>query len=238
MKVTQWWKLSSDESLNCPRSEKEWWLVTFRLWRCFNSWQIVLKAPPPTPTPPFTCNCFVLHYYLPNDVQWWDQPNPPFAGVGGGWRIYISLHFFCSDPPPWSSRLDSPWLPTTTIGRCSSFDCGRQAQGDWGSWWWLFLQIWGDGSWNCGLMLILYKTIILTQNMTLIQNQYWYFRCCCCCWLCCCYCCCYCWHVHHHHHHHQCPNHHEIAAQFVSTVRQKPQGCPTHPPKPTLVNKT
>ena len=44
MKVTQQWKLpsnegyavmSSDESWNCQRSEKEWWLVTFRLWQCF-----------------------------------------------------------------------------------------------------------------------------------------------------------------------------------------------------------
>ena len=28
------WKLSSDESYN---SWKKWWLVTFRLWRCFHS---------------------------------------------------------------------------------------------------------------------------------------------------------------------------------------------------------
>ena len=36
MKVILRWKLSSDESLkNCQRSDKEWWLVTFRLWRCF-----------------------------------------------------------------------------------------------------------------------------------------------------------------------------------------------------------
>ena len=41
MKVILWWKLASNESYlvmkvkNCQRSEKEWWLVTFRLWRCF-----------------------------------------------------------------------------------------------------------------------------------------------------------------------------------------------------------
>ena len=35
MKFILWWKLSSDESWNCQRREKEWWLVTFRLWRCF-----------------------------------------------------------------------------------------------------------------------------------------------------------------------------------------------------------
>ena len=86
----------------------------------------------------------------------WDQPNPPFAGVGGGWRIQrIKLPFFCAYTPPWSSKLDFPWLPTKTIVRCSSFDCGRQAQDDWGLWWY-FVQIWGDGSWNFGLMPILY----------------------------------------------------------------------------------
>ena len=39
-KAVKWWKLFSDESLrswNCQRSVKEWWLVTFRLWRCFCS---------------------------------------------------------------------------------------------------------------------------------------------------------------------------------------------------------
>ena len=35
MKVILWWYLFSDESWNCQRSVKEWWLVTFRLWRCF-----------------------------------------------------------------------------------------------------------------------------------------------------------------------------------------------------------
>ena len=35
MKISWRWNLSSDESYNCQRSEKEWWLVTFRLWRCF-----------------------------------------------------------------------------------------------------------------------------------------------------------------------------------------------------------
>ena len=68
----------------------------------------------------------------------WDQPNPPFnrAGPVGGRRnrrICSDKHpFFCADSPPWSRRLDFSCLPTTTIGRCSSFDCGRQAQGDWG----------------------------------------------------------------------------------------------------------
>ena len=46
MKVIWWRKLSSDESYlmmkvlrswNCKRSDKEWWLVTFHLWRCFES---------------------------------------------------------------------------------------------------------------------------------------------------------------------------------------------------------
>ena len=35
IKVTQWWELLCDERWNCQRSEKEWWLVTFRMWRCF-----------------------------------------------------------------------------------------------------------------------------------------------------------------------------------------------------------
>ena len=34
-KVIELWKFSSDESLKGQRSKKEWWLVTFRLWRCF-----------------------------------------------------------------------------------------------------------------------------------------------------------------------------------------------------------
>ena len=101
----------------------------------------------------------------------WDQPNPSTksAGIGCGRRIHIRLHFFCADTPPWSRRLDSPWLPPKNIVQCSSFNCGRQPQGDWGSWW--FLQIWGDGSWNFGFDAhLIYKTLILAQNMTLLQN--------------------------------------------------------------------
>ena len=56
------------------------------------------------------------------------------------------LPFFCADSPPWSNSLDSNCLPTKRIGLCSSFDCGRQAQGEWGldGLWWTFHQIWGD----------------------------------------------------------------------------------------------
>ena len=43
--------------------------------------------------------------------------------------------FLCADSPPWSNSLDSPRLPTKSIVRCSSFDCGRQTQGEWGFWW-------------------------------------------------------------------------------------------------------
>ena len=87
----------------------------------------------------------------------WDQPNPSTksTGICCGRRIHIKQDFFCAHSPPWSRRLDSPCLPAKTNAICSSFDCGRQAQGYRGSRWW-FLQIWGDGLWNCGLMLILY----------------------------------------------------------------------------------
>jgi len=59
----------------------------------------------------------------------------PFAGIDCGRRrdIRPDLHFFCAGSPPWSRRLDSRCLPAKTIERSSSFDCGRQAQGDWGS---------------------------------------------------------------------------------------------------------
>ena len=80
----------------------------------------------------------------------WDQPNPPFKPLhSAGFcccrrRRWIQIIFFCADPPPWSRGLDSPPLPSQSIARCSSFDCGRQAQGDWGLGWRRFLQIWGD----------------------------------------------------------------------------------------------
>ena len=80
----------------------------------------------------------------------WDQSNPVFlkplhfAGFSCCRRIWwIQLPFFCADPPPWSRGLDFPPHPSKSIVRCSSFDCGRQAQGDWGLGW-RFLQIWGD----------------------------------------------------------------------------------------------
>ena len=47
MKVILWWKLFSDESLrswNCQGSDKEWWLVTFRLWRCLVGWSYWAKT--------------------------------------------------------------------------------------------------------------------------------------------------------------------------------------------------
>ena len=48
IKVIKWWKLSCHKSFriwNSERSEKEWWLVTFRLWRC-----LILKSVQPKET--------------------------------------------------------------------------------------------------------------------------------------------------------------------------------------------
>ena len=82
------------------------------------------------------------------------RPNPSFnhAGICGCWRIQIHWHllFFCDDPTPWGRRLDSPCLPTKSNVRCSSINCEREAQTDWG-FWWEFILIRGD-DWNVLLL--------------------------------------------------------------------------------------
>ena len=48
---------------------------------------------------------------------------------------WIQLFFFCVYIPPWEwgNILDSTGITSKTIVVCSSFNCGRKAQGDWGS---------------------------------------------------------------------------------------------------------
>ena len=70
------------------------------------------------------------------------QPFKPIAGICCCRRkSWIQVPFFCADSPPWSNRMDSPQLPPKNIVPCSRFDCGRQAQGDWGLGWWIFRQL-------------------------------------------------------------------------------------------------
>ena len=122
MKISQWWKLSSDESKNSQRSEKEWCLVTFRLWRCLHIWHVLYR-----------CTDFrrcltkdfgqIIHYL--NDLTWLDHHHATCSPQSSNeWYLSLVTLDRCKEnlhgcPPPhprsqlifffnWSHNLQVP----------------------------------------------------------------------------------------------------------------------------------
>ena len=103
------------------------------------------------------------------------QPTFFISGTCCCWRKgwWWKLPFFCADSHPWSNSMDSPCLPPTWIMGGSSFDCGRTAQGEWGSGWSRFLQIWGD-EWKVQVadQNYVFEIVILILIIISIWNMY------------------------------------------------------------------